>query len=170
MDADRDGAQQFERDMTELPQLLKDAVDGVAAFARGVVDLVGILDDRYGRRWTDSAPDPGLARLVSAARRGPSAAALALGKAARRPAVLALPGTAPPYRSDGDATRAASALLTWAHHEVDDVTARDLLDGADAVPVAALLAAVAVNLAADAVPDVDAWLAEVGADWSVDHE
>jgi hypothetical protein len=170
-----------------LPELLNDAVQGVSVYAAAVAELVQNLDARRGdlNRQAQNlgespvpdvvagcvaADDAVKARLVAAARLGAGELAVGLGKAARGAA--GLPGAATPYDDTmGDAARAATALLTWTHHNVEDIAPADLVADADPVTTAQLLAGLVVDLAAK-VPgrDVSEWIASLGVAWAQDGD
>lgn len=175
-----EAAEGLRTDATEIPELLGAAVARVAELARATADLLADLDDRRANlnAWArgvglPTVPDPlravdsSAARLLAAIRRGPGEAAVALGKAARRPAVQMVPDV-----SEGpltaavidDAAPAAMALMAAMHHKVYDLDVGELLGAAQPAAVAAVLAGVALQLAGTVVPDVDAWLAGMAAD------
>lgn len=164
----------------EVPQLLGAAVAHVAEVAATMTDLLANLDDRrYNlNEWARGVGlpvvpdrlkdvDRSVARLVAAVRRGPGEAAVALGKAARRPAVQMVPDVSEEPLTAAvidDAAPAAMALMAAMHHKVYDLDVGELLGAAEPAAVAAVLAGVALQLAGTVVPDVDEWLTGMAAD------
>jgi hypothetical protein len=179
---------QLHEDAAKMPGLLDDAVQGTAFHAAALAELVAHLDTRRRRlndgRGGGTPPIPDLlsalvpasdgvrGRLLAAARRGPGELAVALGKAARGPAHQPAAATPLEVETLDDAGRAATALLTQAHHEVEEVRAEDLMAGADPVQAAMVLAAVAVKLAREVMTedDVTTWITELAVAWSVGGE
>jgi hypothetical protein len=175
-----EAAEGLRTDAAEVPEVLGAVVTRVAELARATADLLADLDDRRANlnAWArgtglPTVPDPlrgvdaSAARLLAAARRGPGEAAVALGKAARRPAVQMVsdPVEGPlPAAAIDDAVPAAMALMAATHHKVYDLDVGELLGGAEPAAVAVVLAGVALQLAAAVVPDMDAWLAGMAAD------
>lgn len=183
-------AERLHETAARLPGLLDDAVQGVCVYAAAVSELVQNLDARRSALNQQAhslgvpavpdvvagcvaADDTVRARLIAAARMGAGALAVGLGNAARGPACL--PGAADPFDTEtmGNAARAATALLTWTHHQVEGVTAGDLLADADPVKAAMLLAGIAVKLAGESMPEGEAvadWIASMGAAWALDGD
>ncbi|MFE7856026.1 hypothetical protein [Streptomyces sp. NPDC057403] len=183
-----EGVEQLHADAAALPSLLDDGVEGAATFAAVLSGHVLNLDARLSAlneqaqqlgaepladvvTGSVTASDTVRARLLAAARRGPGELAVALGKAARGPAGRLRPEDPPPVESLDDAGRAAIALLTQAHHQVDEVRAEELT-GADPVKAAMVLAAVAVKLAGEVMADEDVteWITGLAAAWSAGGE
>ncbi|MEU3521830.1 hypothetical protein ABZ770_42495 [Streptomyces sp. NPDC006654] len=189
MDTYADEVERLRETAAELPRLFSEAVEGAATYAAALAELVENLDtrrnalneraqhmgappipdplDAYVRAW-----DALRAPLVAAARRGPGELAVALGKAAR--AAADVPGASTPFAAEtmGDSARAATALLAWTHHAVDEVHPQDLFSGADPVKSAQLLAALVLDLAGKARPDRDVaeWIASLGVAWAQDGD
>ena len=180
--------ERLQQTAAQLPRVLDDALQGVSTYAAAVAELVESLDARRAHL-NQQAQSLGLgpvpdvldahvppwdavrARLLAAARRGAGELAVDLGKMARGPACE--PGAATPFTDTmGDAALAATALLTWTHHQVADVEPQDLVSDADPVKTAQLLAGLVVDLAAKAMPgrDVAEWIASLGAAWALDGE
>lgn len=179
-------AEQLSSAAVEVVQMLHETVANVATAARDLSATVAAVDTLRATlnepnrqsglppfpdflQTAVAAGDPSLGPLLAAVRRGPAATASALGKAARRAAreLPPVPET-PPVAGFSDeavdpAAEAAIGLLSALHHDVHVLGAHELVGDADPLAVAAVLAAMVLQLAEVATPDVGAWLVEVAA-------